>query len=137
MLQSSRDTFIHIQYKLLLISKAARKRRNRYRGGKKNKVATLSRFIHDIIISSPDRSQKRLDNSLSRIGDNALVFSGADILQRTLEVTLWTLEAGIRLVLVGLQVGVDELDEAVEVLGCDGFVLLVEVVDVAVEDLDE
>lgn len=31
----------------------------------------------------------------------------------------------------------DELDEPVEVLGRDGFVLLIEVVDIAVEDLDE
>ena len=63
---------------------------------------------------------------------------------------------GGRVLLVAVEVGVDELDEAVEVLGrhleegivrwerlCVGgclayrFVLLVKVVDVAVEDLDE
>lgn len=50
---------------------------------------------------------------------------------------LGAFEAGIGLVLVCLQVGMDELDEAVEVFDCDGLVLLVEVVDVAVEDFDE
>lgn len=50
---------------------------------------------------------------------------------------LRALETRIWLILVRLQVRVDELEEAVEVLGRNGFVLLVEVVDVAVEDLDE
>lgn len=50
---------------------------------------------------------------------------------------LRTLQVRRGFVLVRLQVGVDQLDEPVQVLGRDGFVLLVEVVDVAVEDLDE
>lgn len=50
---------------------------------------------------------------------------------------LRALKARIRLILVRLQVRVDKLDKAVEVLGRDGLVLLVEVVNVAVEDLDE
>lgn len=50
---------------------------------------------------------------------------------------LRALEARIWFILVRLQVRVDELNEAVEVLSRDGLILLVEVVDVAVEDLDE
>lgn len=50
---------------------------------------------------------------------------------------LRTLQARIRLFLVRLQIRIDELYEPVEVLGRDGLVLLVKVVDVAVEDLDE
>ena len=37
----------------------------------------------------------------------------------------------------GGEIAMDELDEAVEVFGRDCIVLLVEVVDVAVQDLDE
>lgn len=51
--------------------------------------------------------------------------------------SLRALQAGVGLVFVRLQVGVDEFDKAVEVFDRDGFVLLVEVVDVAVENLDE
>ena len=51
--------------------------------------------------------------------------------------SLRALQAGVGLIFVCLEVRVDELDEAVEVFDRDGFVLLVEVVDVAVEDLDE
>lgn len=47
------------------------------------------------------------------------------------------LERRIRLVLVCLEIRVDELDQAIEILCRHGFVLLVEVVDVAVENLDE
>lgn len=51
--------------------------------------------------------------------------------------TLGSIETGVGLVLAGLQVGVDELDESVQILSSDGFILLIEVVDVAVEDLNE
>lgn len=50
---------------------------------------------------------------------------------------LRALETRIWFILIRLQVRVDELDEAIEVLCRDGLVLLVEVVDVAIEDLDE
>lgn len=50
---------------------------------------------------------------------------------------LRALETRVGFTLRGLQVGVDELNEAIEVLDGDGLVLLVEIVDVAVEDLDE
>lgn len=51
--------------------------------------------------------------------------------------TFRVLQARVRLALVGLQVRVDQLDEAVQILGRNSLILLVEVVDVAVEDLDE
>ena len=54
-----------------------------------------------------------------------------------MEVALRTFEAGVWLVFAGLQVGVDEFNEAIQVLGRNGLVLLVEVVDVAVEDFHE
>lgn len=54
-----------------------------------------------------------------------------------MEMALWALETRIGFTLRILQVGVDELNEAIEILGGDGLVLLVEIVDVAVEDLDE
>jgi len=44
---------------------------------------------------------------------------------------------GDAFVLAGLQVGVDKLNQPVQILGRDSLVLLVEVVYVAVEDLDE
>lgn len=47
------------------------------------------------------------------------------------------LQAGIGFALVGLQVRVDQFDETVEVLDRDGFVALIEIVHVSVEDLDE
>lgn len=37
----------------------------------------------------------------------------------------------------GAEIGVDQLDQAVQVFRRDGLVLLIEVVDVAVQDLDE
>ena len=37
----------------------------------------------------------------------------------------------------GAEIGMDELDQAVQVFRRDGLVLLVEVVDVAIQDLDE
>ena len=76
-------------------------------------------------------------HSLSGIGDYTFEIPGSDVIQCALEVTLRALQAGIGLIFIGLQVRVDELDEAVEVLGGDSFVLLIEVVDVTVEDLDE
>ena len=54
-----------------------------------------------------------------------------------MEVFLGVLERRVRVVLVCLQVRVDELNQAVEVLCRDSLVLLVEVVYVAVEDLDK
>jgi len=78
-----------------------------------------------------------IDSSLLSLRNNTLVLPRPDVIQRPLEMALRALEAGVWLILVCLQVRMDELDEAVEVLGRDGFVLLVKVVDVAVEDLDE
>lgn len=51
--------------------------------------------------------------------------------------TLRPVKTGIGFVLGGLQVGMDELDQPIQVLSSDGLVLLIEVVDVAVENLDE
>ena len=75
--------------------------------------------------------------SLLSLRHDAFIVPRSDVLERTLEMALWAFEAGIGLVLAALQVRVDEFDQAVQVLGGDGFVLLVKVVDVAVEDLDE
>jgi hypothetical protein len=52
-------------------------------------------------------------------------------------VALRAFEAGIWFVLAGLKVGMNELDQPIEILGGDGFVLLVEVVNVTVQNLDE
>jgi hypothetical protein len=52
-------------------------------------------------------------------------------------VALGTFEARIWFVLACLKVGVDKLNQPIEILGGDGFVLLIEVVDVAVQNLDE
>jgi hypothetical protein len=82
------------------------------------------------------QSKTRKSYSLP-LNDNTLVLTGTDVLERPLEMTLRPIEAGIRFVLGRVQVRVDELDKPVEVLCRDGFVLLVEVVDVAVEDLHE
>lgn len=49
---------------------------------------------------------------------------------RPLQIRVW-------FVFVRLQIRVDEFDEAVQVLDRDRFVLLVKIVDVAVQDLDE
>lgn len=76
-------------------------------------------------------------SSLLSLRNNTLVLSRLDVIQRPLEMALRALEARIWLILVCLQVRMDELNEAVEVLGRDSFVLLVKVVDVAVENLDE
>lgn len=65
---------------------------------------------------------------------NAFVFARANVLQRALEVALRAVEISICFVFIGLQVGVDEFDETVQVLRSDGLVLLVEVVDIAVQD---
>lgn len=75
--------------------------------------------------------------TLLPLSHDALVIPRPDVLEGALEVALRPVKAGVRLVLAGLQVGVDELDETVEVLGGDGLVLLVKVVDVTVEDLDK
>lgn len=65
---------------------------------------------------------------------NAFVFARANVLQRALEVAFRAVEVSICLIFVCLQVGVDEFNETVQVLRSDGFVLLVEIVDIAVED---
>ena len=75
--------------------------------------------------------------SLPRLRNNTLIFPRPDILYGALEVALGPLQCRIRAVLVGLQIRVDELDQAVQVLGRDGIILLVEVVDVAIEDLNK
>lgn len=65
---------------------------------------------------------------------NAFVLARANILQRALEVALRAVEIGICFVFIGLQVGVDELDETVQVLSSDGLILLVEIVNITVQD---
>ncbi len=52
-----------------------------------------------------------------RSGDDAFVLPASDVFESALEMPFRVLEAGA--VGVGLQVRVDELDEAVEVFGCD------------------
>lgn len=47
------------------------------------------------------------------------------------------LETGVFLAVVGLQVGMDQLDEPVQVLGSHSFVLLIKVVNVSVQDFDK
>jgi hypothetical protein len=54
-----------------------------------------------------------------------------------LEVTLRAVKTSVWLIFAGLKIGVDEFDETVQVLGSDGLVLLVEIVDIAVEDFYE
>lgn len=51
-----------------------------------------------------------------------------------MEVALRAVKISICLVFIGLQVGVDEFDETVQVLRSDGLVLLIEVVNIAVQD---
>jgi hypothetical protein len=75
--------------------------------------------------------------NLLSLSHDTLVVPRPDVLQGTLEVALRAVETGVRFVLAGLQIGVDELDETVEILRGDCLVLLVEVVDVAVEDFDK
>lgn len=69
--------------------------------------------------------------------DDTFVISRANVCQRTLEMTLGTLEIRVRVIFAGLQIGVDKLDETIEILRGDVLILLIEVVDVAVENLDE
>jgi hypothetical protein len=75
--------------------------------------------------------------NLLSLNHDTLVVPRPDVLQGTLEVALRAVEAGVRFVLASLQIGVNELDETVEILRGDCLVLLVEIVDVAVEDLDK
>jgi hypothetical protein len=79
------------------------------------------------------------------------VFSARYVVQRALEMLPRIFET--RRILIGLQIRVDEFDEAIEVFGCDlhivsierirlghwthSIVLLVKVVNVSVEDLDK
>lgn len=71
------------------------------------------------------------------LGYNTFIFPGPDVLQGSFEVALRAFEAGVWFILVGLKVGMNELNQPIEILGGDGFVLLVEVVDVTVQNLDE
>lgn len=75
--------------------------------------------------------------NLLALRHDALIFPSPDILQRPLEVPFRTVEIWVRFVRGGLQVRMDKFNQPVEILRGDCFVLLVEVVDVAVEDLDE
>jgi hypothetical protein len=52
-------------------------------------------------------------------------------------VALRAVEAGVWFILVGLKVGVNELDQPIEILGGDGLVLLIEVIDVTIQNLDK
>lgn len=54
---------------------------------------------------------------LLRRGDDALILTTRYVIERALEMFPRVLKTGC--VFIGLQVGVDELDEAVKVLGCN------------------
>jgi hypothetical protein len=75
--------------------------------------------------------------NLLPLGYNAFIFPGPDVLQCALEVAFGTLEARVWFVFARLKVGVNELNEPIEILGRDGFVLLVEIIHVAVQNFDE
>lgn len=75
--------------------------------------------------------------SLSRLRNHAFILPRPDIIKRTLKVPLRSLKTRVRFRLAGLQVRVDQFDKSVHVLCRDGLVLLVEVIHVAVQDLDE
>lgn len=75
--------------------------------------------------------------NLLLLGNNTLVVSGSNVLECTFEVTFWAIEVRVGLVLGIRKVRVDELNKSVQVLGSDRLILLVEVVDVAIEDLNE
>lgn len=109
------------------------------------------------------RQKKKKSRSISllvllhsslRLRNNALILSRRDVIERPLEVLARVLKT--RSVFIGIEIRMDELDEAVQVLGRDlfrvksanyimelllrstyGLILLVKVVDVAVEDLNE
>ena len=66
---------------------------------------------------------------------HTLILPRLDILQRPLKVLPGALQPAH--VLGRIKVALDQLDQAVDVFGGDSLVLLVEVVDVAVEDFDE
>lgn len=74
---------------------------------------------------------------LLSLSDDAFILASPNVLQRALKMALRAVEVGVWLVLAGLQVGVDQFDQSVEVLGGDCLILLVEVVDVAIENLNE
>lgn len=75
--------------------------------------------------------------NLLLLSNDTFIVSGPDVLEGTFEVTLWAIEVGIGLVFGVRKVRVNELNKSVQVLGSDRLILLVEVVDVAIEDLDE
>ena len=56
-------------------------------------------------------------HGLLGLGHHAFIFPRGYIVERPLEVSLGSVKR--RALLVGLEVGVDELDEAVEIFGCD------------------
>lgn len=108
--------------------------------GKKTKSRSISLLV--------------LLHSSLRLRNNALILSRRDVIERPLEVLARVLKT--RSVFIGVEIRMDELDEAVQVLGRDlfrvksanyitelllrstyGLILLVKVVDVAVEDLNE
>lgn len=74
---------------------------------------------------------------LPRLRHHPLILPRPNILQRPLEMPARGLQTRVGFPVVRLQVRVDQLDQPVQVLGRDRLVLLVEVVHVAVQDLDE
>lgn len=66
---------------------------------------------------------------------NTLIFPCLDVLQGPLEVLSGALKSAD--IFCCVEVALDQLNQAVDVFGCDSVVLLVKVVDVAVEDFDE
>lgn len=75
--------------------------------------------------------------SLSGLCHDPFVVPCLDVVQRTLKMAFGVLQTRVRLAVVRLQIGVDQLDQAVEILGCDRLVLLIKVVYVTVQDLHE
>ena len=67
--------------------------------------------------SAPTRALIHQPKTLLCCDYDALVLSTGYVVERALEMFPRVLEAGC--IIVGLQVGVDEFDESVQVLGCD------------------
>ena len=75
--------------------------------------------------------------ALLSLSNDAFIFPSPNVLKRALEMALRAVKIGIGLIFARVQVRMDELDQPVEVLGGDGLVLLVEIVNVTVENLDK
>lgn len=66
---------------------------------------------------------------------HTIVLATSNVIERALEVFPRLFQpAGI---LCRVEVGMDQLDQSIQIFGCNGIVLLVEVIDVAVQNFDE